>query len=174
MKGNVKRPRGPGLSTGQTFQARVPTPPSAATRAPRSRHETRCSETTKSRQTEPRLREASPCPPSTSPGLLPWPVLDHSQVHRTPKPLSPVWPDPSPAAPGFALHRTTGIAAPQPSGPVQLLTPACPSHLSSNPSRQPRARPPNPPTHPAVSTQAPVRPLTEQQQEHGSAAVAWP
>ena len=91
-----------------------------------------------------------------------------------PSPFSPFWPDPSPATPGFALHRTTCIAAPQPSGPVQLLTPACSSHLSSNPSRQPRARPPNPPTHPAVSTQAPVRPLTEQQQEHRSAAVVWP
>lgn len=88
-----------------------------------------------------------------------------------PSPLSPAWPDPSPAAPGSSLHRTTCIAAPQPSGPVQLLPPACPSHLPSNPSRQHRA---SHPTHPAVSTQAPVNPLTEQQQEHRSAAVAWP
>lgn len=128
-------------------------PPSTATRSPRSRYKTRCSETPKSRQTEPRRREASPRPPSTSPGLLPWPVPDHSQVHRTSEPPQPRLARPSPAAPGSALHRTTCIAAPQPSGPAQLLPPACPSHLPSNPSRQHRARPPNTPSrqHPGPS-----------------------
>lgn len=83
-------------------------------------------------------------------------------------PLGPAWPDPSPAAPGSALPRTTHIAAPQPSGPAQPLTPACPSHLPSNPSRQHRARPPNLPTHPAASTQHPAPSASA----HGAAAGA--
>lgn len=58
-----------------------------------------------------------------------------------PSPLSPAWPDPSPAAPGSALHRTTCIAAPQPSGPVQLLPPACLS-----PPQQPQPSAPGPAT----------------------------
>lgn len=73
-----------------------------------------------------------------------------------PSPLSPAWPDPSPAAPGSALHRTTCIAAPQPSGPAQLLPPACPSHLPSNPSRQHRAWPPNTPSRQRPGPSAPT------------------
>lgn len=146
-------------------------PPSTATRSPRSRYKTRCSETPKSRQTEPRRREASPRPPSTSPGLLPWPVPDHSQVHRTSEPPQPRLARPQPcsswvrAAPD-QLHScpaTLRTCATPPSS-LPLTSPATPA-VSTGPGH---------PTHPAVSTQAPVHPLSEQQQEHRSAAVAWP
>ncbi|CAM9833528.1 unnamed protein product [Rangifer tarandus platyrhynchus] len=89
-------------------------------------------------------------------------------------PLGPAWPDPSPAAPGSALHQTTRVAAPQPSGPAQPSLQPAPLTSPSTPRRQHRARPPNLPTHPAASTQPPARPLTEQRQEHRSAAAAWP
>ena len=167
MKGNVKRPRGPGLSTGQTFQTPLSTPPSAATRAPRSRHETRCSETTKSRQTEPRLREASPCPPSTSPGLLPWPVLDHSQVHRTPEPPQPHLARSQPcsswvrAAPDHRYSCSTNLwtrATPHsslPLSPLQQPQPSAPG---------PATQPPNTPSRQHPGSSAPT---------HRAAAGAW-
>lgn len=88
-----------------------------------------------------------------------------------PSPLSPAWPDPALqllgprcTRPPVQLPRNPPDLRNSSLQPAPLTSPATPA-VSTGPGH---------PTHPAVSTQAPVHPLSEQQQEHRSAAVAWP